>query len=536
MFRNTLQDNAKPEQASLRDRTAYSARNAALGPATKVLGILFGYITRIVFIRLLSSDYVGINGLLSNVLGAFTLPMLGVDTALAFAMYRPVACGDRARQRQLMELYRKVYGVFALTVAAAGAAFYPFLPRLVGRPFGQLGVIYIMFLAATVCSYLWAAPGLVFLVYQRNYINDLMTSGALITQYILQTAVLLLTRNYMMFLSMNIICTLACNIARALLCRKEYPFLWDKKEPPLPRSERTGILTDIRAMLIHKVGAVIINCTDNMILTKLFSLMAVARYANYYLIIGSAEQVLRRIIYGVVASVGNMGATEDRGFVARIFRACVFAAFCIYGISSACLFVILGDFIGISFGENYVLSQTLTLVLCLNFFLNGMRNATLVYRDALGLFRYDRWKSVTEALTNLGLSVLLARAVGMPGVFLGTTLSILLVSFWIEPLVLYKEYLKAPLLPYFTRFAAYFATSSAGLGLAWLLCRRLPGGFAGFLLKLPIGVIVPAAVIVLVWRRSEEYGVLKEVARTVAMRMASRFGGERKKEEGRDEE
>ena len=138
---------------------------------------------------------------------------------------------------------------------------------------------------------------------------------------------------------------------------------------------------------------------------------------------------------------------------------------------------------------------------------------------------------MAEALVNLGLSILLAKAVGMSGVFLGTTLSILLVSFWIEPLVLYREYLKTPLLPYFIRFAGYILTAAAGLGLAWLLCSRLPGGFAGFLIKLPIGIIVPSAVMILVWRRSEEYGILKAVALTVLARL---FPGLRRKDRRED--
>ncbi len=521
---------------TLPDRTAYSARNAALGPAAKVLCILFGYATRIVFIRLLSSDLVGINGLLSNVIGAFSLPMLGVDTALVFAMYGPVARGDVARQRQLMALYRRVYLIFAVAVSAAGAAFYPFLPRLIGQPLDGLGTIYILFLAACVSSYLWAVPGLVYLVYQRNYINDLMTAGALILQNILQIIVLLLTRNYILFLSLNVVCNLARNLCLSMMCRRDYPLLWEGKEPPLPQAERYGIVRDIRAMLMHKTGAVVINCTDNLILTKMFSLMAVAQYANYYLIIGSAEQVLKRVIYGVVASVGNMGVTEDRHSVARIFRACMFAAFCIYGIAAASLFVILEGFIEISFGAEYVLPQTLTLVLILNFYLNGMRNATLVYRDALGLFYYDRWKTIAEALVNLGLSIVLAKTMGMVGVFLGTTMSILLVSFWIEPLILYKEYLKESLPDYFIRFAAYLMTAAAGLAAAWLLCMKMPGGIVGLLIRLPVCTAVPAGVIALVWHRSEEYRILKGVALTVLKRLDSRIKGASEKEDPQNEE
>ena len=512
-------------------RTEYSARNAAVGTVAKVLCILFGYATRVVFIRLLSSDIVGVNGLLSNVLGAFTLPLLGVDTALVYAMYAPVARGDVLRQRQLLRLYRRVYLVFALVIAGAGLALWPALPRLVGEAPAGLDIIYLLYLAATVGSYVCAAPGLVFLVYQRNYVNELLLGVFLMAQNVLQIAVLLLTRNYFLFLALLVACTLGRNFCCALLCRREYPELFEKPDAPLPGEDRRGISRDIRAMLIHKTGAVIINCTDNLLLTRMFSLTAVARYANYYLILGSAEQVLRRFIYGVVASVGNMGVTEDREFVGRVFRVCVFSAFSVYAIAAAALLSLLESFVSLSFGADYVLPTALVCVICVNFYLNGLRNATLVFRDALGLFRRDRWKTVAEALVNLGVSILLAKWLGMVGVFLGTTVSIVCVSLWVEPLVLYRDFLKTPLLPYFTRYAAYLLSAAAAAGLTWLACRPLPGGGLGLLLRLPVCIALPTALTVLLWRNSEEYRVLRDIV-TGYLRRLTRRGREERGQHG----
>ena len=519
------------------NRTEYSARNAAVGMAAKVLCILFGYATRIVFVRMFASDLVGVNGLLHNALFAFALPMLGIDTALVYAMYAPVSRGDVPRQQALLRLYRRVYLVFAAGIAAAGAALYPFLPMLIGRSVEGLGGIYALFLAAVVCSYLWAAPGLVFLVYQRNYVNEILIAVGLLAQNVLQIAVLLLTRNYYLFLAMNGACTLARNLWISRKCRREYPKLFPAEAPRLPKADRQGILRDIRAMLVHKIGMVIINSTDNLILTAMFSLTAVARYANYYLILGSAEEVLHRGIAGITASVGNVGVTEDSAFVGRIFRVSVFAAFWVYATAVSVLFAVLRGFITLSFGADYVLPQSLTAVICLNLYLNGIRNATLVFRDALGLFRYDRWKTVVEALVNLGVSILLARWLGMVGVFLGTTVSIVLISIWVEPLILYKKYLKTPVLPYFTRFLAYLVSAVAAAALTWFLCRSMPEGALGLLLSLPICLTAPTALLLLLWHRSEEFRVLWGIALPYLKRPVTRLRGGAAKdgeEAGRD--
>ena len=519
-------------------RTEYSARNAAVGMTAKVLGILFGYITRIMFIRMLSGDYVGLNGLLSNVLGAFSLSMLGVDTALVYAMYEPVARGDTEKQRSLMALYSRVYLVFALVITGAGAALYPFLPLIVGQHEVQgLGLIYALFLAGTVSSYVWGCKAMVFLVYQRNYINELINAGALFSQNLLQCVVLVLTRDYVLYLVLNIVCNLGRNLVASRLCDRQYPFLRESGAATLPSDERRSISRNIRAMLVHKSGMVVINSTDNLILTNMFSLMAVGRYANYYLIIGSVEQVLKRVIYGVTASVGNMGVTEDRAFVGHIFRVCVFTAFFLYAVASAALFTVLDSFITLSFGADYVLSGTLTLVLCLNLFLNGMRNATLVFRDSLGLFRRDRYKTVIEAAVNLGVSILLARWMGMVGVFVGTTVSVVLVSFWVEPLVLYREYLREPVGPYFLRYLLYLLSAAAVTGLSWLLCRAFPAGVGGMLLRLVVSGFVSLGGLLLLWGRSPEFRTLWDsffpLMREKLARLRSRGGGETEAEDAK---
>ena len=95
-------------------RTEYSARNTTVGVFSRVSAIIMGFIARVVFTHTLSSDYVGINGLFSDILNILALSELGVGTAVSFALYKPIADGDEEKQKTLMYMFRKFYFMYSL--------------------------------------------------------------------------------------------------------------------------------------------------------------------------------------------------------------------------------------------------------------------------------------------------------------------------------------------------------------------------------------------------------------------------------------
>ena len=296
-----------------------------------------------------------------------------------------------------------------------------------------------------------------------------------------------------------------------------YPFLKEKSPASLPEKEKKEIFANIRAMLMHKVGTVIVNNTDNLLLSAFVGLASVGSYSNYYLVIGSVRQMLNQVYQGITASVGNLGATEGEGHVREVFEAVFFIGQWMYGFAAICLYEILNPFIAISFGKQYVFPKTVVFVLCLNFFLNGMRNAALTFRDSMGLFWYDRHKAIAEALANLGISLLLAHWMGTLGVFLGTLLSMALTSLWVEPYVLYKYGFHKPCASYFLRYLAYAAVIGVGWRAADALCAALAARGLGLWQelagRLAVCIVLPNLWFLVVYGRTKEFRFLRQKAR-----------------------
>ncbi len=524
-----------------KSRTEYSARNTTVAMISRIVAILIGYVSRIVFTHTLAEDYVGINGLFTDILNVLALSELGVGTAITYALYKPISEKDIEKQKSLMKLYRSFYRIVAAIVLVCGLMVVPFMDILIkDQPqVPHLILIYLMYLFSSVLSYLMIYKRTLIDAHQLSYIGVFYQTVFLIIQNVAQILILYFTRNFILYLAMLILCTIGGNLAISKKADKMYPYLKDKNVKKLDAGERKDIFQNIRAMLMHKIGNVLVNNTDNLLLSSLVGTLSVGRYSNYYLIIGSIRQVLNQMFQGITASVGNLGVEESRERIKKIFEASFFMGQWFFGLATICMYEIIDAFVGISFGNRFVFSKEITLILCLNFYLTGMRQATLVFRDSMGVFKYDRYKAIPEAVINLVVSIILGRRFGTAGIFIGTMVSTITTSLWVEPYMLYKHNLKVSSVSYFLR---YFVYASVTFALWWgedMLCRRITGGLNPWgvcILNLIICFAVTNLVYLLVYHRTKEFALLKDKAVYMLKRRVPSYNKEKEKKVQADKE
>ena len=498
-----------------KSRTEYSVRNTTVAFAAQTAAILMGFFTRVVFTHTLSEGYVGINGLFTDILNILSLSELGVGTAITYALYTPIARGDIQKQQILMRMFRTFYRITAGFVLTAGLCLIPFLDVLMkDRPdVDHLIWIYLLYLLNSVVSYLLIYKKTLIDAHQMNYVTVLYHNGFLVIQDLLQIAILLITGNFILFLLAAVICTITGNICMSRQADKMFPYLKEPCREHLPQEERQDIVKNVKAMLMHKLGNVVVNNTDNLLISSFVGVISVGIYSNYFLLIGSVRQVLDQIFQGITASVGNLGATEDEGRVKSIFETAFFIGNWLYGAAAICLYELLNPFVELAFGKQYLFDMPVVLILCINFYINGTRKAVLTFRDSLGLFWFDRYKALVEAVLNLAISLILVWKFGTFGVFAGTFLSTMLTSVWVEPYVLYRHRLHAKVAPFFVRYVIYTAVT----GVIWYgtdrLCLFADGGrVIVFLKRFFICAVVPSLVMLLCFCHTKEFGIVKRKA------------------------
>ena len=139
----------------------------------------------------------------------------------------------------------------------------------------------------------------------------------------------------------------------------------------------------------------------------------------------------------------------------KVFDELMFIIALFYIVVSVCIACLIQDFIALWLGKKYLLGFGTIIVVIINFYIAGMRTPCQLFNTTLGLFWNDRYKPWIEATINLIASIFLIKHYGLMGVFLGTLISTVCTSLWVEPYILYKHGFNMPLADYFKMYFIY---------------------------------------------------------------------------------
>ena len=490
-------------------RTKNSIKNIIMNFLYNLLNYGLRFASRIFFVKTLAEVYLGVNGLLSNVLGILALTELGIGTAIGYSLYDPLAKNDTKKVRSLMQFYKKAYQIIALVVLVLGLILLPFIPYLIKDTTGieNLSIIYLIFLLNMVIGYLFSYKRTLINSDQKNYLIVPYTMFFNIITSVLQIVVLLIFKNYIIYLLVQSICTIVENIVINRYIDKKYPYLVSNEEvTPIEKEELSTIKTKIKALLLHKVGSYTLSSTDNLIISKLIGIVVVGIYSNYSLIISMVSSFIYLLKSNVISSLGNLIASENPKKCLKVFDEMNFTCFVLYGISSICLINLFNPFIELVFGTNYLLSMLVVYIIVINHYLTGMNNVVISIQTASGLYEKDKYVPLIQSAVNLIISIYLAKKIGLAGVFIGTIISTL-IPLIVKPCIVYKEIFKEKISLYFKDFTiqTIIIVLSAIISAFITKYVNIENAYLNLAFLLLISIIIPGTLIILIYRKKEAY-------------------------------
>lgn len=499
-----------------KSRTAYSLLNMFANFAGYGINMVLSFICRMVFVRCLAQEYLGVSGLFSNILSMLSLAELGIGTAIVYAMYKPIAEDDHEKLASLMKFYGTAYKVIGCTVALFGLALLPFLDLIIGEQPGiadNLHFIYLLYLFNSASSYFFSYRTTILTASQRNYVVVAINYVVVIIQNIIQIIVLLTLKNFTAYLFVQIICGLVTNILSSQKAKKDYPFIAQKEVKPLSKEEKRGLVKNVKALTVYKLSGLLVNNTDNIVITYFNGLITTGVASNYTLLSGMISSLLNMVFGSMTASVGNLNAKESDETKYRIFKALNLANFWLYAWGAVGIVVVSGDLVRLLFGESYVLPQSIPVILAINFYMVGMQTAVLNYKSTMGLFRYGQYLLLVTATINILGDIVLGSRFGLFGIFAATAVSRLFTNTWYEPYAVYKYGLHRNPIQYLWIYLKYLVILILCTGVCYFLCAMLQVSLVlRIFIKILVCSAIPNLVFLLVFGRTWEGKYLKEKA------------------------
>lgn len=495
------------------EKTKNAVRNSLSGLICRAVMLVFPFVIRTVIIRELGMKYAGLGSLFTSVLQVLSLSELGFSTAVAYAMYKPIADDDKKLVGALLGFEKKVYYIVGAAILCVGLLVTPFLPHLINGEVPadiNLYTLYFIYLFNTVISYfVFSYKGVLLAAFQRTDVENNLMMLTNLAMYALQIVVLFAFKNYYVYIIFLPLCTLGLNIARSVYVNKKYAEFLTFSE--LDSGVKREVFKNIGALMGHRLSITVVVAVVNIIISAKLGLDDLAVYNNYYYIVNALIAIISVVHSALTAGIGNNIVVHDVDKNYGDFNTLTFLNVWLVGWMAITLMCLYQPFMSIWMdGDTAKMlpdSSALLFVALLYFW--KFKDILTTYKDAGGMWRADFWKPYVVAVATLILTLILINTMGMNGVVIALLVGVFVVSMPWETHVFFKQYFHRSAAAYYLRMFIYTAIVAASGVLTYFVCSFLPSsGVLALIIKFLICAVLPNAIFVLCSFKTREFKVL----------------------------
>ena len=256
--------------------------------------------------------------------------------------------------------------------------------------------------------------------------------------YCIQIAVSIFTHNFMIYSLCILVFTLIRCITVNVIAEKEYKFIKEKPRK-LSKESRKKILQNVKGLIATRIGNVISNSTNGILISAMVGSSILGLYSNYQMITTGLLGFTNILPSAITASLGNVGATESYDNVAESYKYIESAYYLLYAIISIVLVNIINPIVSIFFGASRCMPFSSALLICILFYISNIKNLFGTYKSSLGLYWYDRYRPLITGISDFILSIILGKIIGFDGIILGTIIAYTVIDLWVEPLIIFHR-------------------------------------------------------------------------------------------------
>ena len=423
-------------------RTENARRNIISSFLGWITGLLLPFLIRIVLISRLSADYLGLTGLFFSIFAFLSLADLGIGTAIAYLMYKPIAEKDTDTICALLNLFRKCYRISGCVILILGICLIPFLPNLISGEVPEdidLTTFYLIMLFNTCIGYLFFEyKSSLFYADQRNDILNYIGLGSRILTYGIQLFVLINYSSFYLYCIALPVTTMIRNLLLEVLSRKIYP------QYVCRGKLSSELLKDLKSrtagLFIGRVSSALTYSLDDIILSAFLGLLPLAKFMNYNMIDSRISEFMISVVDGVRPSIGNSLITESQEKNYHDLKTFQLLYMWINGWAVACLFCLFQPFIRFWVGADMLLPDIMVYIFCLYYISRKMNDICFQYRNAAGLWWKERHRCIVAGISNVLFDFILVQKLGIAGVLLSTILYQFIFDLFWGVIILFRNY------------------------------------------------------------------------------------------------
>lgn len=497
----------------INSRTLYAEKNAIITALLMMAYYGICFACRTVFTLLLGQEFLGIQGVFSDILSILSFAELGLGNALIYLFYKPIHDDDKEQINSRLEFCKKIYHIITGVIIILGVGIIPFLKGIIGENIfaEELYLIYVLYLTNSIVSYFWAYKKTLLIADQKSYVVNLITQLSNIFMNIIQIIILYCTRNYFLYLITAISFNFLSNLICSLYVNKKYEYLRRTYKRNFNKIEQKTFVKSLKGLFLVRIAGVSFSSTDNIFVSKFVGITAVGVLSQYTLISIMIHSFVNTVIASITSSIGNLAVESNKKKEYNVFSKVMFANNVIYGMSCITLSLLLTRFVStIWLNDDYWVPQLVPILICIDLFFKGNNYVYYEFRNAYGNFHELAMVKVFSGILNIVLDYVFVIKFGVIGVLSATIISQMVyrfsdiyVLFKLHFCLFYKDFVVKQI-----KWIMFIVFEYCILSFL-LNMIDFSDNIVGFIIQAFLIILCFGAGIVLLWRKTEEYNYFK---------------------------
>ena len=419
------------------ERKALAAKNSIIGLISQLITTVLKFVLRSIFINYLGVELLGINSTLVSVLNTLSLSELGFQTAVVYRLYQPLTEKNYDAINEIISIFRKVYQGIAIFFIVAGIVCLPLLQYIITgiEVTFEIYIYFILLIINSAASYMMAYKRTLLYADKKDYYSKIIDTVFNIVVTGLKIALIIIFKNYTLYLAATIFQTVMSNVIVHYFCGKLYPYL---KQIKFSKPTFNLIFHDVKNVFASKIAGFIYSSTDNLLISIFAATITVGYFVNYTTITTSLKSIINSALNPITPIIGNMLTDKDDKKSEKVLYQYTFIRY-LLSVAFIIPFIVLAqDFIELWVGKDFVLSIWVVILLAFDLYVFLIHNVFLDYINGAGLFRDEKYIEIGSAVINLVLSIILVQFMGIEGVLIGTVVT-QLYCWIVRSLLTYKK-------------------------------------------------------------------------------------------------
>lgn len=484
--------------------------------------LLLGPLVLSSFVASLGSEILGIQKTYMDTIAMLNIVELGISFGVIYKLYKPIAENDTEKIAILLNFYKNTFKLVALVLLILGLVTAKIIPQFMPEhdlnKFSDnwLSMMFVLYLADALAAYLFGHKRAMLIADQKNYLVNICRTICQFLMYILQFVSVYFFKSFELFVVSKLTCTLLDSVSIHFIYKLKYKNINLKIKKKLEKNEKKDLFKNLSALFYHKIGYQALASGSTLIITSNLGEAITGIYYPYTLITNGLMSITDQVFNAILTSFGNLIVKATQGEVHNIYKKIFFLNYIIYSFFSVSFFCLVGPFIRLWMNDDFLLPTSTIILITISFYFFGMRKSITMVKNSAGLYRPDRYFALVEALLNIGLAILLVNKLGINGVIIANIVSSLCIPFWTQPYVVYKNVFNRSVLPYYQKQLVYAVITLISCIFTYYLCSFFCfSGFLKFVINALICLVVPNAINIFIFYKTEEFQYLFGIAKNI---------------------